>query len=309
MFNRSLTVLATSVFFLAAAPLLLAADGFKDEKGKHLDILHKGKPLVRYMYAYDQSTKEAAHETYKVYHHVMDEEGKDTLTKGAGGKFTHHRGLVVGWAKLKVGDKGYDTWHMKNCTIKHIKIVKQEATKEASTLTTEIHWLANDGSKILEETRTVKVYHNDDAAHALIDWSTTLKASDGDLQLKGDPEHAGFQYRPHNDVAGNKSAKYTFHKDGLNLKKDYDLPWVGETYELRGKKYTVQHMNHPDNPKKTVYSAYRDYGRFGAFFQTDIKNGESLTIKYRIRVISGDKIDRSGFDEQYSAYLKQLPPK
>jgi len=302
--------LLVTIALLLAAPSIRAdshTQAFKDEKGKHIDIMHKGKPLVRYMYAYDQSTPESAHNTYKVFHHMMDATGKDTITKGPGGKYTHHRGLFVGWSKLTVGGKGYDTWHMKNCTIKHVKVVKQQADKNASTLTTQLLWLTKDGSTILEETRTVTVHHND-GSHATIDWSTELKATNGDLNLKGDPEHAGFQYRPHNDVVANKSAKYIFHKEGINLKKDLDLPWVGESYELRGQKYTVQHMNHPDNPKGTRYSAYRDYGRFGAFFQKPIKNGESLKLRYRIRIILGEAPDRSEFDTHYSNFLKQHPP-
>ena len=40
-------------------------------------------------------------------------------------------------------------------------------------------------------------------------------------------------------------------------------------------------MSHPDNPKDTIWSAYRDYGRFGAFVKPELKNGDSLTLRYR----------------------------
>ena len=153
------------------------------------------------------------------------------------------------------------------------------------------------------------MHHQDSEAHLLLDWSTTIKAANGELLLAGDPEHAGFQYRPHNDVAKNKSSKYTFHAEGINPKKDLDLPWVGLTYELGGKKYTVQHMNHPDNPKGTKYSAYRDYGRFGAYPTTTVKDGKTLTLKYRIRVQLGDMASREQFDIQYKKFLKQVPAK
>ena len=43
---------------------------------------------------------------------------------------------------------------------------------------------------------------------------------------------------------------------------------IAEANEVAGKKYTVQHMTHPENPKGSKYSAYRDYGRFGNFFVT-----------------------------------------
>ena len=62
---------------------------------------------------------------------------------------------------------------------------------------------------------------------------------------------------------------------------------MGETYTLNGKQYSVVHINHPDNPKDTIYSAYRDYGRFGAFFVEPIEKGESLTVNYRFLVREG----------------------
>ncbi len=64
-------------------------------------------------------------------------------------------------------------------------------------------------------------------------------------------------------------------------------------------------MNHPQNPKSTLYSAYRDYGRFGAFFQRELAAGESLDLKYRIRITLGETPDRSVLQRQYDAYLTQ----
>ena len=46
-------------------------------------------------------------------------------------------------------------------------------------------------------------------------------------------------------------------------------------------------MNHPDNPKGTRFSAYRDYGRFGAFPVAKIAKGGSRTFKYRFLIALG----------------------
>jgi hypothetical protein len=288
---------------LTGAMIASADEGFKDTKGKHLDIMHDGKPLVRYRYEFDRSDDQKAHETYKVYHHVMDPNGTDTLTKGSGHLYTHHRGIYIGWNKLTHKGQRSDLWHLNSGeAIKHNKVLKQEADKTKSVLSTQIDWIMKDGTtKCIEETRTVTVHHTDADAHLLLDFDTQLKAIDGDVDLKGDPEHAGFQYRPHQDV---KNVKYTFHKDGIDPKKDKDLPWVAETHEIRGKTYTVQHMVHPDNPKGAVYSAYRDYGRFGSFFQTGIKSGESLDLKYRIRITAGETPSRDALAAQYEKFVK-----
>ncbi len=290
---------------LATVAVSGAEEGFKDVKGSHLDVLRDGKALVRYMYAYDTSTPERRHDTYKVFHHVMDETGEQEITKGPGGKFTHHRGIYIGWSRLGHGGGRYDLWHMKGKAAQvHQEFLKQETDGKASVLSTRIYWVTDGEAVALDEVRTVTVHHTDKDAHLLLDFETQLKAANGEVDLKGDPEHAGFQYRPHNDVAGNKSAKYTFHKDGLNLKKDKSLPWVAETYGLRGKSYTVQYMYHPQNPDDAVYSAYRDYGRFGSFFQRAIPDGETLTLKYRIRITPGAAPSREALQAQYDAYVK-----
>jgi hypothetical protein len=129
----------------------------------------------------------------------------------------------------------------------------------------------------------------------------------GDVLLNGDPEHAGFQFRAHNDVANGPAevkAKYLFHDDGIDPKTDLDLPWVAMSFGLNGTRYCVQHMNHPANPSPTVYSAYRDYGRFGAFAKTEVKAGETLALRYRIRIAEGDLPAREVCKGHYEAYVQ-----
>jgi hypothetical protein len=46
-------------------------------------------------------------------------------------------------------------------------------------------------------------------------------------------------------------------------------------------------MNAPTNPKGTVHSAYRDYGRFGAFFEKEIKKGDALELDYGFLILDG----------------------
>ena len=114
------------------------------------------------------------------------------------------------------------------------------------------------------------------------------------------------QYRPANEV-NVKATKYFFPEEEIttaNVKSHLDLPWAAECYELKGKKYTVQHMNHPDNPKGTKYSAYRDYGRFGAFPIAKVKQSESITLRYRIWVAPGEQFDRAAMQARWEAFAK-----
>ena len=115
---------------------------------------------------------------------------------------------------------------------------------------------------------------------------------------------------------GATEAAYIFHADSvapvlkepvderrlMTLAKFPDLPWTAMSYGLKGTEYTVQHMNHPGNPGPTEYSAYRGYGRFGAWFQTAIPKGETLKVKYRIWISTGEIPARDEMARKYVAF-------
>ena len=111
---RYMNLIALIVSLVCASSFVSANDNTtKDTKGKHLDVIQNGKVIARYMYAHDPSSKESRHETYKPYLHVMSPDGKTPITKGAGGQFTHHRGIFLGWNRIGFKKKSYDLWHMK----------------------------------------------------------------------------------------------------------------------------------------------------------------------------------------------------
>jgi hypothetical protein len=81
------------------------------------------------------------------------------------------------------------------------------------------------------------------------------------------------------------------------------MPWASMSYKHGDHTYHVQHMNHADNPDSTIWSAYRDYGRFGAFFKHRLGDGESLTLKYRIHITVGDEApSREAMQGRYAAW-------
>ena len=286
------------------AGAVMAGEGFAGKDGEYIDVLQGDKPRLRYMHKFDISTPELKHDFYKPYCHVLAPDGETPITKGPGGKFTHHRGIFLGWSKIGFQGKSYDLWHMKNGYIVHQDVVSKESGPDANELKVKLSWETADKVRILDETRTISLRNDDADAYLTVDFVCELTAVGGDVSLNGDPEHAGFQYRPHNDVVGNKSAKYVYHEEGLNVQKARDVPWVGMTYKLGEDTYTVQHMNHPDNPKGTRYSAYRDYGRFGAFAVKKLEKDESLTLRYRIRITTGAALTRDAFATQYQSYVK-----
>ncbi|MBM4047304.1 MAG: hypothetical protein FJ279_19540 [Planctomycetes bacterium] len=303
-------------FHLAIAAALLlgvshahAADVFSlhDEPGQHLDVRLGGRTLARYMYAFDKSAPQRLLETYKPYLHVFDPTGQTPITKGPGGGFPHHRAIFIGWNKTRFGGKTYDFWHMKDVQQAHQKFLAQQADGERAEFTALIHWNDPSGKPVLEEERSFSIRRVVAPAYALIDFATKLKAPNGDVELDGDPEHAGVQFRPASELDTTKTV-YAFPKEGANPRKDLDYPWVGETYTLGGKRYSVALMNHPTNPKGTKYSAYRDYGRFGAFFVKAVKAGESLSVKYRFLVAEGEMPPAEFIQASYNAFAGASDP-
>ena len=292
------------------------ADEFswKDTEGKYLDLLFGGRKVTRYMYAYDTSGPQRLFETYKPLHHVFDTSGS-LLTNGPDGenpyekakiKYPHHRGIFIGWNRLTFEGKQYDLWHMSGVAQVHQKFLELSAGPTEASSTALIHWNDKEGEPIIAEMRRTTVYRQSEPTILLMDFETRLTAVRGDVFLNGDPEHAGFQYRAHNDVdtgGAEAKAKYLFHEDGIDPRKDDDLPWVAMSYSLDGRPCSVQHMNHPDNPKSTVYSAYRDYGRFGAFFKETIKAGRTLKLRYRIWVGQGKMPEREELAKRYSTFV------
>lgn len=281
------TLVGAVVVFAGAARADFA---LQDTPGQHMDILQDGKIVGRYMYAYDKSSKEKLAETYKPYLHVFDMEGKAPITKGAGGLFTHHRGIFIGWNKITVAgkDKTLDRWHMTGGEQVHQKFLTQEADATHATITSQVNWNDEKGAPFIVEERTMTFRKAPAPAYVEIDFSSKI-APTVDVELNGDPEHAGIHFRPANEV-DTKQTVYIYPKEGAKPHADKDYPWVGETFSLNNAKYSVIEFSAPTNPTGTRWSAYRDYGRFGAFPTTKIKGGESSTFKYRFVVAAGEML-------------------
>ncbi len=303
---KLLVTLATLTLGLLPTFSAMAADDYQivDQAGRHAEIrTSAGKPVLRYMYQHDTSSPESTFDTAKVFAHVIAPNGT-TLTKGPGGKFPHHRGIFVGWNKLKHNGTSHDLWHVRNTAQLHQKFGDNVTSADGAAIVGLIDWIGTAGKPVIQESRTYAV-SQPKGSYLQVDLTTTLTAIDGDVELNGDPEHAGVQFRPSQEVAENKSAKYIFHADGIDPKRDRDLPWVAERFEVGDQWWTVQHLSHPENPTGARWSAYRDYGRFGPFTVVTIPSGKSVTFRYRFRVSEGQATDRDSLAAAHAAYAKK----
>jgi len=309
--SRRLLLFSTSLVCLAAFVSSADADGPYQvvvQDGKHADIVRPdGDPILRYMYQRDTSTAEREFDTAKVFAHVMTPGGEETITKGAGGKFPHHRGIFIGWNRIEHGGKKHDLWHVRNTVQKHQEFLTAEGDDDGATITSQISWIGSDGEQLIREKRTYRVAESPEA-HAVIDFISELTATAGKLKLDGDPEHAGVQFRPSQKVAENQSATYTFHQAGVNPKETQDLPWVACTFRIDDQTWTVQHMSHPSNPTGARWSAYRDYGRFGPFPVIELDEDETEILRHRFRITQGDAPPREQMAQHYQAFAQLSKP-
>jgi len=283
---------------------------FEDTEGDHLDLFFGDRRVTRYVYAFDTSNEERAWETYKVLHHVFDAKGEGVITQGPGRKnrYPHHRGLFLGFSRLKVeGGASGDYWHMGGVVQKHEEFLDMKAGPVLARSTALVHWKRNDEIALTEERETT-AYRQPEPTILLLDFVSRLKAPGKPVTLGGDPEHAGMQFRAHGDIDGGKT-RYVFPEGVKSVQAERDMAWAAMNMVLNrdgGEQYTVQHINHPDNPEGTRYSAYRDYGRFGAFPTAELGPDDTLVLRYRIWVAPGDFPPAEELQKRWAAFAE--PP-
>lgn len=293
---------------------------WKETAPGQLDLLYGDAPVIRYMHAFDQSTKESSHDTYKVFHHVFGPSSGKVITKGPGGKYTHHRGLYVGWNRTQTPDGGFDFWHCsKGAHLRHAKLVSSAGGKDSGSMVAEIHWNDSSGEPVIVETRkvTVSAVELKSGLSWVIDWTTRLESKRGAIELRGDRQHAGFQFRAAQPVADANAARYVRPKgfpeqpeafqvgDKGNPPAHINLKWLCMTYPLDGSQYNIEYMEAPGQPEPSLYSE-RPYGRFGAFFKADLTESSPLQMTYRVIVSEGATPTRQEIQDRYDGWVTSI---
>ncbi len=263
-----------------------------------VDVTQDGKVVARFMMSHDVSTPAKRLENYKPYLHVFDPSGALRLTKGPGFNFTHHRGIMLGFAKINVGGRNFDRWHMTGGDQVVTAIKPTDSGFVAS-----IDWQgAGAAAKpILNEERAFTFTKASAPFYLGIEMKSALKPDQGEAKIDGDPEHAGAQFRPSEKIAGTKTT-YVYPGKDVLIHKVRDLTWVAEIFTIEGKTFTALLLNHPSNPKDTAFSAYRDYGRFGAFPKGVATPESPFKLRYKWLIAEGDVRDAAAFQQAYNAF-------
>jgi hypothetical protein len=282
-----------------------------DTPGEFTELRFAGRPVLRYVYhAFDDSTKEKREATFKVYHHLFDPAGKEIITKGPGGLYTHHRGLFYGfkatYGELKDTKVTADTWHCPppsgdpkkpslEAHLAHEKILSSKAGPVLGRHRVQIGWHGRDKERFAVEERELTVYNV--PGGLLVEFASKLTPVKGTVKLDGDPQHAGFHFRAVNEVDQNKAQTYFLRPDGKGQmgqernypddKKMVNLPWNAMSFVAGEKRYTAAYLDRPANPKEARYSE-RTYGRFGSYFVAECGEKQPLTVAYRVWLQEGE---------------------
>jgi hypothetical protein len=270
---------------------------WSDTPGQFAELSHGDRPVLRYMYlAYDPTGNREA--TYKVFHHVYDPSGKEIVTKGPGGRYTHHRGIFYGFAKVTYGDdKKVDIWHCSGDTHQsHAGFLAAETGPVLGRHRILIDWCGIGNEVFAKEERELTAYNT--AGGTLIAFASRLRPTAGRVQVDGDPQHAGFHFRASNEVA-EKTARQTYYvrPDGTG-KPGETRNWPGNadhvnlafnamSFVVGGERYTCCYLDRPENPKEARFSE-RDYGRFGSYFVAEATAEKPLDASYRLWLQSGE---------------------
>lgn len=287
---------------LLALSLHASAFDIKVADKDSVSVSNDGKVVAKFMMANDLSTPEKHHETYKPYLHVFDPSGALRLTKGPGFNFTHHRGIFLGFSKIEHGGKKFDRWHMKGGDQ-----VVTAVTPGESQFTARIDWQGDTKEAFLTEERQFTFSQPGAPFYLGIDMTSVIKPVSGEADMNGDPEHAGAQFRPSEKV-DTKTTTYIFPGENINAHKVKDLPWAAEIFTIEGRTFTVIILNHPDNPKDTAFSAYRDYGRFGAFPKGKATPEAPFKLHYQWLVAEGEVRDAAVLQAAWNKFAGKSDP-
>jgi hypothetical protein len=208
------------------------------------------------------------------------------------------------------------------------RVIKAEGGKTA-VIQTENEWVQPDGKVAMTDERTITMSVGENNAR-IIDYVITLKASNGDVHFGDTKEGAmGIRTNPALNLSGEKkkgektAAPGTGHSVNSEGVKDVDMwgkraNWVDYWGPINGKTVGVAIFDHPSNLRHPSYWHARDYGLIAAnpwgassYDKTQpkgsgaytLKNGESLTLKYRFIFHEGDA-DKAHIAQQYAAYAK-----
>lgn len=243
-------------------------------------------------------------ETFKAFEHLFAADGVARLTKGAGGKHSHHRGLFLGWNDVRHAGKTLDFWHGKDgVSIRHKRFREDLEVFGAAgaRFALENEWCLADGTPLVQELRVLTAFRCGEAR--ALDIAVGLRSLQGSVSLHGDAHHAGLHVRAADEVAEHEATTRVLLTAGAKaLGNDLHTgaDWCCESFSIGGKTMAFLLINHPSNPE-SVLSA-RAYGRLGFMPELELDAAAMRVLRWRLVVFDSVAPDPAACDKLAALY-------
>lgn len=224
-------------------------------------------------------------------------------------------------------------------SIVHTEILGTKESREGAELEVAADWIAQDGRILLKE--TTRFIFSSVGEKRVIDRITTLKAHGQDISFTDNKEgmlgirvareleHPSNKPELFTDANGIATTVPTLNNEGVSgmyrssegIEGD-DVwgtrgKWVNLTGEIKGEKLSIAIIDHPENPGYPTYWHARGYGLFAANtlgqkalsdgkeeLNFKLKDGESVTFRYRIVVNSGISLNDKELNQESEDFKK-----
>ena len=226
--------------------------------------------------------------------------------------FTHDKvGGSNFWAANKNDEKEDSGTH-----IAHREFVDVSSSGDTATIVTKNDWMEGD-KRICEDQRKV-VFGKGPAESRWIDFTITIKATDGDVTF-GDTKEGSFAVRVADSMRVEaKQGGRIVNSDGKENVAAWGLParWVDYTGPVEGETVGITIMSHPKSFRPLPRWHVRTYGLFAAnpfgekgFPETEaakqgeftLKKGDSIALRYRVWLHRG-KTNPAEIDRAFSEF-------
>ena len=220
----------------------------------------------------------------------------------------HQRSLYLVYGDVN----GHDFWHRER--INTVGLETGQADGYA-WLRAHNQWVTADDQVLLEEVQEVR-FHDTPACGRLIDVLTTLKAMQDEITF-GDDKEGLLAFRQRPEIDGRRAGVLTNARGDQGERNVYGdpSPWMDYSGPIEGVGYRgIAVFDHPDN-FRVGYWHVRDYGlaAINPFGQRQVggleedgsytlKEGQTLTLRYRVYVHSGDH-QQAEVAAQYDRYV------
>ena len=173
------------------------------------------------------------------------------------------------------------------------------AARNGDDFNQHLRWLATDGTRLLDETRLVKVRVTGKGADTVhwLDWQSTLTPAAGRESVRLSGSHyfgLGMRFLPAWD--GKAEWIWPLNTDHKVVRGDERLtrgPWCAVCCDIDGRPVTLLMVDHPGNPRPALWFTMREpFCYLSATLNLEaeparLKDGEEWKLRYGIAVMSG----------------------